>query len=355
MNKIPFLEGRARQAGGRILLRFAATAPRNRHALRTLRARHQAWPEIRRTWPAADGLRRLERRHESRRRKGQGRKCLAGIFSLRRAETICRFWPERAATQLLPQHCEAQAKTLQENIEKNAWDGQWYRRAYFDNGEPLGSRNQSRMSDRFPAAKLVGHFRRGRARIASARRWTPLTQRLVRRDAGLIQLFDPPFDKSPLDPGYIKGYVPGVRENGGQYTHAAIWTVMAFALAGRNRARVGIVHAASIPSCITQHAGRSRRVTKSSRMSWRRMFIALPPHTGRGGWTWYTGSAGWMYRLILETFLGVEIAVDELRFHSARSAGLEILQTRLSFSRNRLSHHLPQCFRHMESSAKNFP
>ena len=131
------------------------------------------------------------------------------------------------------ERCLAQARQLQQNIEQHAWDGQWYRRAYFDNGEPLGSQaNPECQIDSLPQSWSVisgaGDPARSRQAMES------VDQRLVRRDAGLIQLFDPPFDKSPLNPGYIKGYIPGVRENGGQYTHGAIWTAMAFALMGES-------------------------------------------------------------------------------------------------------------------------
>ena len=129
------------------------------------------------------------------------------------------------------ERCLAQAHQLQQNIEQHAWDGQWYRRAYFDNGEPLGSRtNPECQIDSLPQSWSVisraGNPQRARQAMQA------VDERLIRRDAGLIQLFDPPFDQSSLNPGYIKGYFPGVRENGGQYTHGAIWTTMAFALMG---------------------------------------------------------------------------------------------------------------------------
>ena len=142
-------------------------------------------------------------------------------------------WRARHDDPGFAERCLAQARQLQQNIEQHAWDGQWYRRAYFDNGEPLGSQtNPECQIDSLPQSWSVisgaGDPHRSRQAMQS------VDQRLVRRDAGLIQLFDPPFDKSPLNPGYIKGYIPGVRENGGQYTHGAIWTAMAFALMGEN-------------------------------------------------------------------------------------------------------------------------
>ena len=209
------------------------------------------------------------------------------------------------------QHCEEQAKTLAENIEKNAWDGQWYRRAYFDIGEPLGSAtNPECQIDSLPQSWAVISGAGSPERIRTA--LDAVAHRLVRREAGLIQLFDPPFDKSPLEPGYIKGYVPGVRENGGQYTHGAIWAVMAFALAGEH-ARAWeffklinpILHAQE-PEAVARYKAEPYVVPAD--------VYSLPPHTGRGGWTWYTGSAGWMYRLITEIFLGLNLEVDTLRF-----------------------------------------
>jgi cellobiose phosphorylase len=128
----------------------------------------------------------------------------------------------------------------------------------------------------------------------------------------LIQLFDPPFDKSEQDPGYIKGYPPGVRENGGQYTHAAIWTVMAFAEMGDNSRAwelfrmINPIRHGSTPSQIATYKVEPYVVAAD--------VYAIPPHTGRGGWTWYTGSSSWMYRLIVESLLGLRLEVDRLRF-----------------------------------------
>jgi cellobiose phosphorylase len=137
-----------------------------------------------------------------------------------------------------------------------------------------------------------------------------LDRRLVRRDDALIQLLDPPFDKSDLNPGYIKGYVPGVRENGGQYTHAAIWAAMAFAALGDRRrawellAMINPVNHARSPEGIAAYKVEPYVVAAD--------VYAVSPHTGRGGWTWYTGSAGWMYRLIVESLLGLRLEVDKL-------------------------------------------
>ena len=134
--------------------------------------------------------------------------------------------------------------------------------------------------------------------------------RLVRRDRALIQLLDPPFDKSDLNPGYIRGYVPGVRENGGQYTHGALWTVMAFA-ALRDRKRAWELFTMINP---VSHTGSPEGMGRYKAEPYvvAADVYALAPHTGRGGWTWYTGSAGWMYRLILESLLGLRLEGDRL-------------------------------------------
>jgi cellobiose phosphorylase len=139
-----------------------------------------------------------------------------------------------------------------------------------------------------------------------------LEARLVRRAHGLVQLLDPPFDKSALNPGYIKGYVPGVRENGGQYTHAAIWAAMAFARLGDNK-RAWELFTMINP---VNHSRSSEEVAtyKVEPYVVAADVYAVSPHSGRGGWTWYTGSAAWMYRLIVESLLGLRLDVDRLRF-----------------------------------------
>ena len=139
-----------------------------------------------------------------------------------------------------------------------------------------------------------------------------LDKQLVDRDHGLIKLLAPPFDKSDLDPGYIRGYVPGVRENGGQYTHAAIWAAMAFAAMG-DSARAWELFDMINP---VNHS-RSREeiaIYKVEPYVMAADIYAVAPHIGRGGWTWYTGSAGWMYRLVIESLLGLRLEVDKLHF-----------------------------------------
>ncbi len=207
--------------------------------------------------------------------------------------------------------CEKEAAELRRNIEEHGWDGEWYRRAYFDDGSPLGSSvNPECRIDSIAQSwsVLSGAGDPERSRMAME----ALDERLVRREHKLIQLLDPPFDQSAMNPGYIKGYVPGVRENGGQYTHAAIWAAMAFARLGDNR-RAWELFTMINP---VNHA-RSAEETATYKVE---PYVvaadvyAVPPHTGRGGWTWYTGSAAWMYRLIVESLLGLRLEVDKLRF-----------------------------------------
>ena len=206
--------------------------------------------------------------------------------------------------------CSAQAIQLRENIEKNAWDGGWYRRAYFDDGTPLGSaENDECQIDSISQSWAI--ISKGGDPIRARQAMAAVNERLVKRDAQLIQLLDPPFDKSTLEPGYIKGYVPGVRENGGQYTHAAIWATMAFAMMGDNK-RAWELFEILNPINHARHADQVQRYKVEPYVMSADIY-GSPPHTGRGGWTWYTGAAGWMYNLTIETLLGLHREVNKLR------------------------------------------
>jgi len=207
--------------------------------------------------------------------------------------------------------CLSEAEELRQNVERHGWDGEWYRRAYFDDGLPLGSSSNSEcqidtVAQSWSVLSEAGNPARSRAAMNA------VSERLVRRRDRLVQLLDPPFDKSDLDPGYIKGYVPGVRENGGQYTHGAVWAAMAFAALGDGE-RAWELAKMILP---TSHGGSPKQVQtyKVEPYVVAADVYAVPPHVGRGGWTWYTGSAGWMYRLIIESLLGLSLNVDELRF-----------------------------------------
>lgn len=211
---------------------------------------------------------------------------------------------------VMMEQCRQEAATLSQNIEAGGWDGEWYRRAYFGDGTPLGSAaNEECRIDSIAQswAVLSGAGDPDRAHTAMQ----SLDKHLVRREHGLVQLLTPPFDTSALNPGYIKGYVPGVRENGGQYTHAAIWAAMAFArLEDTARAweifdMINPVNHARSPEDTAVYKVEPYVVAAD--------VYGASPHTGRGGWTWYTGSAAWMYRLIVESLLGLTLEKDKLR------------------------------------------
>ena len=207
--------------------------------------------------------------------------------------------------------CIEQAKLLQKNIEKNAWDGEWYRRAYFDDGTPLGADSNDEckidsIAQSWSVLSKAGDRQRINTAMQSAGKY------LIKKDAGIIQLFDPPFDKSALNPGYIKGYVPGVRENGGQYTHAAIWLVMAYA-ALKDRQQTWQLLQMINPINLGRDAA-SIATYKVEPYVMAADVYAISTHKGRGGWTWYTGSAGWMYQLIIESFMGIKRTGNELSF-----------------------------------------
>jgi cyclic beta-1,2-glucan synthetase len=207
--------------------------------------------------------------------------------------------------------CRERAEDLRVALEQHAWDGHWYRRAYFDDGTPLGAAmNDECKIDSIAQswAVISGGGDPERLRKAMA----AVEQHLVRDADGLILLFTPPFDRGRLEPGYIKGYVPGIRENGGQYTHAAAWVVLATALQGQGQRAVElfnllnpISHAAS-PDGVKLYKVEPYVVCAD--------VYGASPHIGRGGWTWYTGSASWLYRVGLEAILGFRLRGNRLKF-----------------------------------------
>lgn len=205
--------------------------------------------------------------------------------------------------------CEHEAEALAGRIEASAWDGQWYRRAWFDTGEPLGSKDNTECQiDSLPQswAVLSGAGDPERAGVAM----DAVDERLVDRTLGIVKLFTPPFDRSTPNPGYIRGYVPGVRENGGQYTHAALWAAMAFAERG-DPARAWELTTMLNPQTHTRTEPERQRYRVEPYVIAADVY-AVEPHGGMGGWTWHTGSAGWMLRLVLESLLGLRLEVDRL-------------------------------------------
>jgi cyclic beta-1,2-glucan synthetase len=199
--------------------------------------------------------------------------------------------------------CKKEAEKLKENIDRYAWDGEWYKRAWFDDGTPLGSATDEECKiDSIAQSWSVLSGAGDASKIETA--MESAYKNLVQKDAKIIKLLEPAFDKSSLNPGYIKGYVPGVRENGGQYTHAAVWMIMAFAKLGNQE------HVWELLNMINPiNHGKSATdiaIYKVEPFVLAADVYSRAPHAGRGGWTWYTGSAGWLYRLIIESFLGLQ-------------------------------------------------
>jgi len=196
------------------------------------------------------------------------------------------------------------AGALKSALEREAWDGRWYRRAYFDDGTPLGTAaGDACRIDSIAQSWSVLSGAADPARQAQA--MASVDEHLVRRADDLVLLFTPPFDDTSLEPGYIKGYVPGVRENGGQYTHAAIWSAMAFAALGDGDKAAELL-------AMLNPVNRARTQADIQRYKVEPYVVAAdvyarPPHVGRGGWTWYTGSAAWLYRAGVEWILGFRV------------------------------------------------
>jgi cyclic beta-1,2-glucan synthetase len=198
---------------------------------------------------------------------------------------------------------------LSENMDQYAWDGAWYRRAYYDDGTPLGSISSPECQIDAIAQSwsvISGNARESRAEDAML----ALERYLWDKEEALLKLFTPPFDKTEKNPGYIRGYTPGVRENGGQYTHAAIWAILAFTKMGENDKALALFQ-------MLNPINHSRTSQEAAKYKAEPYVMAadvytVQPNVGRGGWTWYTGAAGWMYQVALEGILGFKIENDKL-------------------------------------------
>ncbi len=195
-------------------------------------------------------------------------------------------------------------KELKNSIESNAWDGEWYLRAYFDNGEKMGSHLSEECKIDAIAQSwsvLSGEGTRERSELAMA----AVDKFLIDRENKIIKLFTPPFDNSSQEPGYIKGYLPGVRENGGQYTHAAIWSMMAYAEKNDGKTAVELFNLINPINRSDSRTGSEKYKVEPYVIS--ADIYSVSPHQGRGGWSWYTGSASWMYRAAIESILGFNL------------------------------------------------
>lgn len=225
-----------------------------------------------------------------------GLTAFAGLADRRAAASQAAIWRDRAAA-------------LRDALERNAWDGDWYRRAFFDDGSPLGSvvNNECRIDS---IAQSWAVISQATAPDRGARAMAALEKYLIRRDDGLALLFTPPFDTPEHDPGYIKGYPAGIRENGGQYTHGAAWAALAFLMQG-NGDKGGELLSMLNPIHHGDDAARIHRYKVEPYVVCADLY-SEPPHIGRGGWTWYTGSASWMYRVTLESMVGLGVHGDQL-------------------------------------------
>ncbi|AEF16491.1 glycosyltransferase 36 [Thermoanaerobacterium xylanolyticum LX-11] len=240
--------------------------------------------------------------------KGKGESVWLGWFMYVTLKKFSKICIEKNDHERCEKYEEV-ANDIIKSIEEYGWDGSWYRRAYFDNGIPLGSSQNNECK--------IDSIAQSWAAISGAAKWDrvkealdALENYLVDYDNAIIKLLSPPFDKGDLNPGYIKGYVPGVRENGGQYTHAAIWAIMAYAMIGDGD------KAYRLYSMINP-INHTRTLIENSRYKVEPYVMAadvyaVEPNTGRGGWTWYTGSSGWMYRVGIEHILGFKKEGDAI-------------------------------------------
>ncbi|MDP9127379.1 MAG: hypothetical protein M3N08_03845 [Pseudomonadota bacterium] len=240
--------------------------------------------------------------------KGQGESVWLTWFVITVIRDFVRFAETRdpGRAQIWKEHSER----FRAALEQTAWDGEWYRRGYYDDGTPLGSASSGEcridsIAQSWAVISGAGDPERQRRAMQAVEKY------LLRQEEGLALLFEPPFNHTPMDPGYIKGYPPGIRENGGQYTHAALWTAIAFTLMGEGD------KAHNLFSLLNPINHANTRAT-TYRYKVEPYVVAAdiysnPQHVGRGGWTWYTGSAGWMYRAGLESILGLKVEGSHLR------------------------------------------
>jgi cellobiose phosphorylase len=268
--------------------------------------------------------------------EGKGESVWLGFFMydiLIKFEQICRSMQDTARAD----HYALTAKELKVTLNEKGWDGEWYLRAFYDDGTPIGSSRTAEckidaISQAWSIFSNVASEQRGKQSLQA------VEQHLISEEGKFIRLLTPPFDKTEKDPGYIKGYIPGVRENGGQYTHAALWTVKAFAALGMGEKAVHylnminpINHALDTPSADKYKV--EPYVVAAD-------VYAEDPLMGQGGWTWYTGSAGWMYRVALESILGVQFNGDSLLLNPAISESWEGFTVDLLLDDQATTYHL---------------
>ncbi|RYG68284.1 protein ndvB, partial [bacterium] len=240
--------------------------------------------------------------------EGKGESVWLAWFCVEVLNTFAEVCQQQGEKELAKTY-KARAKKYVTNIDKNAWDGEYYRRGYFDDGTPLGSSQSDEAKiDSLPQSWSVIAGGGDKARSEQAMR--SLEEHLIKKDEKMVLLFTPAFDKTPKDPGYIKGYLPGVRENGGQYTHAACWVAYAYARGGFGNKAVEVLG-------LLNPVNHSRTPEETNTYKVEPYVVAadvynLEGQVGRGGWTWYTGSCGWMYRVWVEEVLGFKKRGEKL-------------------------------------------
>ena len=239
-------------------------------------------------------------------RNGKGESVWMGWFL---ATVIKHFLPTvqlRNDTKRVEKY-QAAIESLRNSVEKNAWDGEWYRRAYFDDGSPVGSKEcEECQIDSLPQSWSIisGLGDTERSKLAMSK----VYERLVSEEYKIIKLFTPPFNTGPQEPGYIKGYLPGIRENGGQYTHASAWVIIATALMGEGEKAVELFELIN-PLNHTRDAKGTHKYRCEPYVLCGDVYAAAP-HEGRGGWSWYTGSSGWMYQAAIEYMFGLKVSKE---------------------------------------------
>lgn len=255
---------------------------------------------------------------------GHGESVWVGWFLLVLLDHFLPLAEQRGDKQTVDNYRQ-KARDLRDSIERNAWDGQWYRRAYFDDGTPLGSHTNDECQIDSIAQSWAVLANADSTRTDQA--MESVFQRLVSDQDRLVVLFTPPFDKTSLDPGYIKGYLPGVRENGGQYTHAVLWLIQALTM--KNDA----ARAMQLFDYINpiNHARNAAEVDCYGAEPYviAADVYSMPPLSGRAGWSWYTGSASWTYRAALESILGLDLTKEKLVFRPCIPAGWDRFEVEL--------------------------
>jgi cyclic beta-1,2-glucan synthetase len=244
---------------------------------------------------------------------GKGESVWVGWFLVVLLEQFIPLMKSRGDEQQSNEY-RTQVDTLRKNIETNAWDGEWYRRAFFDDGTPLGSKenDECQIDSIVQTWAIMANANPERTDQALEN----VFERLVNLRSRIVMLFTPPFDKTALDPGYIKGYLPGVRENGGQYTHPVLWLIHALTLKeDGNRAMQIFDLINPILHASEKNVGKYQVEPYVIPAD----VYSIAPHEGRGGWTWYTGSASWAYRVAIESILGLQITNGNVEFKPCAS------------------------------------